>query len=1475
MTADRGAITARIFILVYYGVIFLYKMSSISNIMDKAQSLGMSPEAVERLVEQELKLQKDNSDRDARNADRTERMLIAEFKEKESARVEAENARAEAHAEAEKVRAEAEKVRAHEIQMAQLRASTGSSASTTSSNPLITVYEGLKLPTFNDGQDDIDSYLLRFERLADLHKWERANYHVYLGSSLRGHALKVYVSLPDDVLSDYDKVKEALLRAYSVDADSYRRKFRESKCSDKESFAQLVVRMEQYLSRWLSLSKVGKDYDSLFDFLIREQLLSNCSAELRIFLKERDFDNSVAMAQAADKYKSAHNYRGKPSKSSPLPKFSSSSKKESDKTNDICHGCGKPGHWRPNCPDNPKNFKGKTAKANFAFNSGFKPEGSDSDLGYVFDKKANVLYDSGCNTVMVHNSLVPHKYKTGDFTTVHDYLGNPSTFPTVRCYIKSRFFTGWVIAVAAPLKYADVLIGKGVSKSPDLTPELGEPCIASDSSCVVKEISPITELPCHGNDNPSTDSCLVTESPIVLESEVCLNDSDSGYVQDEVVMSVQTRAGKKKLEMSEPLTCPPTKDLDINKADFVTAQNSCPTLDSIRGKVKNKQIDNVKSRSIKYEEINGLIYRICVRSKNEYEVGAKQLVVPEIYREKVLNLAHDSLTAGHFSHRKTSNKIFQKFFWPGAGEHIKRYCKSCHKCQKVTPKGNVRKVPLGNVPIISEPFSRVAIDLIGPLSPCSDRGHKFILTLIDYGTRFPEAVPLRNIDTVTVAESLVEIFSRVGVPKEMLSDRGTQFRSDLMQEVNRLLSIKAIFTTPYHASCNGAVERLNGVLKNILKKLCSDYPQDWDRYLPAVLFAYREIPNDSTKFSPFELLYGRQVRGPLSILHELWSKDDIESDVKSTYQYVVDLKNRLSETAKLAASHSELSMKSYKAYYDRTAKPRKLKEDDEVLVLLPTSNNKLIMEWKGPYPVIGSKTNGVDYLVKIKGKGKLFHINMLKKYFRRSSEDKVTKVQFCIIEDSSDMTFDNSGKDWDINPNLTKEQDEEIKLLVSDFSDVFSDKPGYTDSIEHVITLETKIPVSKKPYPTPPHLIKVFNDEVDKMIEMGIIERSVSPYCSPVVLVKKSDGSWRFCIDFRGLNDITVFDCEPMPMVDGSLGDFTNDIFFTELDLTKGYWQIPLAENSKLYTAFATNKGLFHFRVMPFGLKTACATFIRLMRKVTDGLQNTDCYFDNLLVHNSDWSEHLQDLKSLLDRLRLHGLTVGVNKCHFAYPKIKYLGVMLGNNTIEPLEDKVNAINAMPLPQNKKELRSFIGTVSFYRKFIPKFSDIAAPLNSMLRKYSSNKLLWDDTSMESFNNLKSKLTSKPILCLPNYSLPFYLRADASDKGLGAVLLQDYNGTKMPVSYASRKLLDRESRFPATEKELLAIVWSIEKFKRYIYGKEFILQTDHEPLTYLNNMSNSNGRLMRWAIILQSYSYCIEYIKGSENVGADILSRCPV
>ena len=207
---------------------------------------------------------------------------------------------------------------------------------------------------------------------------------------------------------------------------------------------------------------------------------------------------------------------------------------------------------------------------------------------------------------------------------------------------------------------------------------------------------------------------------------------------------------------------------------------------------------------------------------------------------------------------------------------------------------------MGKMPLMGAPFQRVAIYLIGPLKPVSERGHMYILTLVDFATRYPEAVPLKRIDTESVAEALLEIFCRVGFPAEVLSDRGTQFTSDLMKEVCRLVSLKQVLTTPYHPHCNGLCDRINGVLKAMLRKMCDEQPNDWDRYVPAVLFAYREVPQASTGFSPFELLYGRTVRAPLKILKELWFGEAQGREEESTYQYVLELRNRLEETCKLA-----------------------------------------------------------------------------------------------------------------------------------------------------------------------------------------------------------------------------------------------------------------------------------------------------------------------------------------------------------------------------------------------------------------------------------------------------------------------------------------------------------------------------------------------------------------------------------------------
>ena len=307
------------------------------------------------------------------------------------------------------------------------------------------------------------------------------------------------------------------------------------------------------------------------------------------------------------------------------------------------------------------------------------------------------------------------------------------------------------------------------------------------------------------------------------------------------------------------------------------------------------------------------------------------MVLPSKLRDAVMEVAHDSILGGHLGTAKTQDRVLSNFYWPWIHDDVTRYCQSCDTCQQMAPKGRNGKAPLGTMPIIKTPFSRVAIDLIGPLS-ASDRGNRWVLTLVDCATKYPEAIPMKRIETTDVAEELVSIFSRVGVPEEMLSDRGAQFTAELMQEISRLLSLKQLFTTPYHAMCNGQVERFNGTLKSMVRKMTIEKPRDWDHYIPAVLFAYREVPQESLGFSPFELLYGRTLRGPMSILREIWTSEEQHQEDQTTYQYVMELRERLEETCELA--HQELcrAKEKEKKWYDKGARKRRLQVGDKVLL---------------------------------------------------------------------------------------------------------------------------------------------------------------------------------------------------------------------------------------------------------------------------------------------------------------------------------------------------------------------------------------------------------------------------------------------------------------------------------------------------------------------------------------------------------------
>ncbi|XP_063813504.1 uncharacterized protein LOC135052435, partial [Pseudophryne corroboree] len=276
------------------------------------------------------------------------------------------------------------------------------------------------------------------------------------------------------------------------------------------------------------------------------------------------------------------------------------------------------------------------------------------------------------------------------------------------------------------------------------------------------------------------------------------------------------------------------------------------------------------------------------------------LVVPRSFREQLMSVAHEIPLAGHQGRDRTLRRLTHNFFWPGVSDDVRTYCKSCDVCQRLGRPS--ARAPLRSLPIVGEPFQRVAVDIVGPLPVPSRSGKRYILTVVDYATRYPEAVALSAITAEKVADALLGIFSRVGFPSEVLTDQGTQFMSDLVQCLWAKCGVRQLRTAPYHPQTNGLCERFNGTLKQMLRAFVTSEGGDWERYLPHLLFAYREVPQESTGFSPFELLYGRRVHGPLDLFRESWEGELIHQD-ESVVEYVLKLRDRLENLMGLAQAN--------------------------------------------------------------------------------------------------------------------------------------------------------------------------------------------------------------------------------------------------------------------------------------------------------------------------------------------------------------------------------------------------------------------------------------------------------------------------------------------------------------------------------------------------------------------------------------------
>ena len=466
---------------------------------------------------------------------------------------------------------------------------------------------------------------------------------------------------------------------------------------------------------------------------------------------------------------------------------------------------------------------------------------------------------------------------------------------------------------------------------------------------------------------------------------------------------------------------------------------------------------------------------------------------------------------------------------------------------------------------------------------------------------------------------------------------------------------------------------------------------------------------------------------------------------------------------------------------------------------------------------------------------------------------------------------------------LNADEKKQLRDLLIKHDNAFAKSPsdlGRTSILKHKIETGNARPI-RQPARRPP---RAFEGEEEKIIseqlEAGIITPSKSPWASPLVYVKKKDGTTRPCVDYRKLNSVTEFDSFPLPRMDDCLDCLSGSTFFSTLDLQSGYWQVEVEEKDRPKTAFRTRSGLFEYNVMPFGLSNAPSTFERCMELVLKGLQwkTLLIYLDDVIICSPDFDTHIQRLDEVFSRLSEAGLKLKPSKCSLFQSEVLFLGHIVTPDGVKANPEKIKSVAEWSTPRNTNEIRSFLGLCSYYRRFIKDFSSIARPLNHLLE--SGVKFKWDENCELAFCTLKERLTSDNVMAYPMDGAKYILDTDASNWGIGATLSQvqwdsstgQYH--ERPIAFASKSLTKAQRRYCVTRRELLAIVTFTNQFRHYLLGREFLIRTDHSALRWIMSFKEPTNQMARWLEILSQFNFKLEHRAGRNHLNADALSRIP-
>ncbi|XP_036003896.1 uncharacterized protein LOC118566311 [Fundulus heteroclitus] len=796
------------------------------------------------------------------------------------------------------------------------------------------------VPPFRESE--VDSYFNAFERIAVALEWPKEMWAVLLQCKLMGKAQEVVSCLSTEDGMNYEVLKKSILRAYELVPEAYRQKFRNHKRSNGQSYMEFAREKGMLFDKWCVASEVKENFESLRQLILLEDFKNTLPDKMVVFLNEQKVSSLANAAILADEFMLTHKnvFLSAPrsdkilatrlQKPEPVQTEAQARRPIPPREVRECFFCHKKGHVIADClslknkalSSQPKGvglLKNVSPPFNQKNNENnldpcFKPFVTQGFVSLTGDPKdeltVKILRDTGGSQTIIREGILPLSGKSScQSSVVVQGIGmNVVSTPLHNIHISSPFVSGFfrvAVLPVLPIRGIDLILGNDLAGGKVLpVPEvLDTPDTSSESEHpMAPDIFP---------------ACVLTRAQT---KKYGLDLSDSFLAMDQPSEAVRSESGRRS-ESVFSLPDLDLADLPVSREELIAAQKRDKTLMKCFSAVLTQE--EARGKKVAFVVDQGLLLRRWAGDNSEDWNVTHQVVLPTECRRQVLALAHDHPLSGHLGINKTYKKVLRHFFWPGLKSAVSQYCRTCRVCQVAgKPNQVIPPAPLSPIPVMGEPFERVIVDCVGPL-PKTKSGNQFILTMMCASTRFPEAVPLRKITALVVTKALVKFFSVFGLPKVVQTDQGTNFKSRTFAQALKELGIEHVTSSAYHPESQGALERFHQTLKAMLRKYCMDTVRDWDEGIPLLLFAAREAEQESLGFSPAELVFGHEVRGPLKIL-----KDKLVSTsnpVKSIPEYVARMRERLQAARSLAQRSLTSKQVKMKKHYDRKAVVREFK----------------------------------------------------------------------------------------------------------------------------------------------------------------------------------------------------------------------------------------------------------------------------------------------------------------------------------------------------------------------------------------------------------------------------------------------------------------------------------------------------------------------------------------------------------------------